>query len=29
VHIILEGGQITIEPSRDPGGILHRYARDR
>lgn len=27
VRIILENGQVRIEPSPDPGGSLQRYAR--
>lgn len=29
VRIIFEEGQVRIEPSPDPGGSLHRYARKR
>ena len=27
VRIVLENGQVRIEPSPDPGGSLQRYAR--
>ena len=27
MRIILENGQVRIEPSTDPGGSLQRYAR--
>ncbi len=29
VRIVVENGQVRIEPSPDPGGSLHRYARKR